>query len=199
VSGPAARQQSTTASTSTLHPHHTASHTRAPSADSASLLHALGAITLRDNEADDAPRSDACWARAVSVVDYVIIDGTRLPLGPLSALRPATSAGHGGASASSSSSSSNQPFIRLPGAFVSWTIRVETLSGSAMTVSKRYSEFDRFRARLIRSFPASQAAVPELPPKSVIAKFRPRFLEKRRAGLQYFLKWVLRPHGSMWC
>jgi hypothetical protein len=59
-----------------------------------------------------------------------------------------------------------------------------------MNIRKRYSEFDEFRSRLIRTFPNFEAAVPELPPKSVISKFRPSFLEKRRAGLQYFLKYV---------
>lgn len=57
-----------------------------------------------------------------------------------------------------------------------------------MNIRKRYSEFDDFRWRLVRTFPNFEAAVPELPPKSLISKFRPRFLEKRRAGLQYFLK-----------
>ncbi|KAF5005731.1 hypothetical protein FDECE_7852 [Fusarium decemcellulare] len=55
------------------------------------------------------------------------------------------------------------------GAFVVWNIRVETLN----------------------TFPGFEAAVPALPPKSVISKFRPRFLEKRRAGLQYFLNCIL--------
>ncbi|KAI1378639.1 Phox-like protein [Hypoxylon crocopeplum] len=77
------------------------------------------------------------------------------------------------------------------GAFVVWNIKVETLSGSYMNIRKRYSEFDDFRWRLIRTFPNFEAAVPELPPKSIISKFRPRFLEKRRAGLQYFLNCIL--------
>ncbi|KAH8682440.1 Phox homologous domain-containing protein [Xylariales sp. PMI_506] len=77
------------------------------------------------------------------------------------------------------------------GAFVVWNIRVETLSGSYMNIRKRYSEFDDFRWRLIHTFPNFEAAVPELPPKSLISKFRPRFLEKRRAGLQYFLNCIL--------
>lgn len=77
------------------------------------------------------------------------------------------------------------------GAFVVYNIRVETLSGSYMNIRKRYSEFDDFRWRLIRTFPGFEAAVPELPPKSIISKFRPRFLEKRRAGLQYFLNCIL--------
>ncbi|KAI0178792.1 Phox-like protein [Hypoxylon sp. FL1284] len=77
------------------------------------------------------------------------------------------------------------------GAFVVWNIRVETLTGSYMNIRKRYSEFDDFRWRLIRTFPNFEAAVPELPPKSIISKFRPKFLEKRRAGLQYFLNCIL--------
>ncbi|KAH6657762.1 Phox homologous domain-containing protein [Truncatella angustata] len=77
------------------------------------------------------------------------------------------------------------------GAFVVWNIRVETLNGSFMNIRKRYSEFDDFRWRLIRTFPNFEAAVPELPPKSLISKFRPRFLEKRRAGLQYFLNCIM--------
>ncbi|KAH7313519.1 Phox homologous domain-containing protein [Stachybotrys elegans] len=77
------------------------------------------------------------------------------------------------------------------GAFVVWNIRVETLSGSYMSIRKRYSEFDDFRRQLCQSFPNSEAAVPTLPPKSVVSKFRPRFLEKRRAGLQYFLNCIL--------
>lgn len=68
--------------------------------------------------------------------------------------------------------------------------------GSFMNIRKRYSEFDDFRNRLVMSFPGFEAAVPELPPKSVISKFRPRFLEKRRAGLQYFLKYVLSTAGG---
>ncbi|KAH7027621.1 uncharacterized protein B0I36DRAFT_327488 [Microdochium trichocladiopsis] len=77
------------------------------------------------------------------------------------------------------------------GAFVVWNVRVETLSGSHMNICKRYSEFDDLRSRLIRSFPSFAGAVPELPPKSLISKFRPSFLEKRRAGLQYFLNCIM--------
>ncbi|KAK2600040.1 hypothetical protein QQS21_005204 [Conoideocrella luteorostrata] len=77
------------------------------------------------------------------------------------------------------------------GAFVVWNVRVETLSGSFMNIRKRYSEFDDFRGKLVKSFPNFEAAVPPLPRKSLISKFRPKFLEKRRAGLQYFLNCIL--------
>ena len=75
----------------------------------------------------------------------------------------------------------------------------------------RYSEFDDLRQRLVDSFPHAKNALPALPPKSVICmflwllfpfvlpshwlisivmtdKFRPKFLESRRVGLEYFLK-----------
>ncbi|KAL2125412.1 hypothetical protein VTJ04DRAFT_1777 [Mycothermus thermophilus] len=77
------------------------------------------------------------------------------------------------------------------GAFVVWNIKVETLSGSRINIRKRYSEFDDLRKKLVKTFPNFEAAVPALPPKSVLKRFHPRFLEKRRAGLQYFLNCIL--------
>ncbi|KAL3422155.1 px domain-containing protein [Phlyctema vagabunda] len=77
------------------------------------------------------------------------------------------------------------------GAFVVWNITVETLHGGKMHVRKRYSEFDDLRQRLLMTFPLSEAAMPPLPPKSVISKFRPKFLEQRRVGLSYFLNCIL--------
>ncbi|RDL33127.1 Phox-like protein [Venustampulla echinocandica] len=77
------------------------------------------------------------------------------------------------------------------GSFVVWNINVETLRGGTMRIRKRYSEFDDLRYRLLKTFPNSEAAMPPLPPKSVISKFRPKFLETRRAGLQYFLNCIL--------
>ncbi|TVY88932.1 PX domain-containing protein [Lachnellula willkommii] len=74
------------------------------------------------------------------------------------------------------------------GAFVVWNINVETLQGGTITIRKRYSEFDDLRYKLLQTFPNSEAAMPSLPRKSVISKFRPKFLENRRIGLQYFLK-----------
>ncbi|KAG7137310.1 PX domain-containing protein YPT35 like [Verticillium longisporum] len=77
------------------------------------------------------------------------------------------------------------------GAFVVWNIKVETLRGSYMNIRKRYSEFDDLREKLMMTFPHFEAAVPPLPPKSVISKFRPKFLDKRRQGLQYFLNCIM--------
>jgi hypothetical protein len=62
------------------------------------------------------------------------------------------------------------------------------VQGGRINIRKRYSEFDECRRRLVQTFPNFEAAVPPLPPKSLIARFSHPFLEKRRAGLQYFLK-----------
>ena len=54
----------------------------------------------------------------------------------------------------------------------------------------RYSEFDQLRTDLVRAFPHAEAMIPELPRKSVVSRFRPKFLEARKAGLSHFLKYV---------
>ena len=78
------------------------------------------------------------------------------------------------------------------GAYVVYSCNVQTLDGGPMTIRKRYSEFDELRAKLIKAFPQStRSSLPLLPPKSGIYKFRPKFLEKRREGLEYFLNCVM--------
>jgi len=77
------------------------------------------------------------------------------------------------------------------GAFVVWNITVETLRGSSFRIRKRFTEFNDLRSRLLQTFPNSEGAMPPLPPKSIVSKFRPKFLENRRIGLQYFLNCIL--------
>lgn len=77
------------------------------------------------------------------------------------------------------------------GAYVVWNCTIQTLDGGPIVVRMRYSEFDDLRQRLIDSFPHARSALPALPPKSVLYKFRPKFLESRRVGLEYFLNCVL--------
>lgn len=177
-----ASTHSNTSVTSPPYWHNMPSRRRAASTQSSDSGRPSGAIQLLDNEADEEEedRNNACWAKSVEIVDYTIVNGGATSIG----------------------------------AFVVWNVRVETLQvsngrwmmdarpcdrakdggvdigkqGSFMSIRKRYSEFDALRHRLMKSFPNFDAAVPSLPPKSVISKFRPKFLEKRRAGLQYFLK-----------
>ncbi|KAK5134367.1 hypothetical protein LTR08_006547 [Meristemomyces frigidus] len=77
------------------------------------------------------------------------------------------------------------------GAYVVWHCTVGTLNGGDLELRKRYSEFDQLRANIIRSFPHAEAMIPQLPRKSVVSRFRPRFLETRKQGLNHFLNCIL--------
>ncbi|PGH33437.1 hypothetical protein GX50_03744 [[Emmonsia] crescens] len=77
------------------------------------------------------------------------------------------------------------------GAYVVWICNIQTLEGGSMVVRMRYSEFDDLRSKLAAAFPHAKTALPQLPPKSAIFKFSPKFLETRRLGLAYFLNCVL--------
>ncbi|GAM85984.1 hypothetical protein ANO11243_039940 [Dothideomycetidae sp. 11243] len=54
------------------------------------------------------------------------------------------------------------------GAYVVWNCTVQTLKGAPFTIRKRFSEFDKLRADLIRAFPHAEGSIPPLPRKSVI-------------------------------
>lgn len=77
------------------------------------------------------------------------------------------------------------------GAYVVWHCTVETLKGGDVTIRKRYSEFDQLRADLVRAFPHAEAMIPQLPRKSIVSRFRPKFLEARKAGLSHFINCIL--------
>ncbi|KAF1936733.1 PX-domain-containing protein [Clathrospora elynae] len=77
------------------------------------------------------------------------------------------------------------------GAYVVWNCTVETLDGGPMKIRKRYSEFEELRVKLVQTFPQAVGSMPQFPPKSVISRFRPRFLERRKHGLSYFLNCIL--------
>lgn len=140
-------------------------------------------------------RNKACWARSVEVTNYVIVNGSATNIGAFVVwnIRVQTLSVSTSFSLPSSSLLFSACPKRLPCraglVFLFYFADLDS-QGPYMNIRKRYSEFDDFRHRLIQTFPNFEAAVPVLPPKSVIAKFRPRFLEKRRAGLQYFLKYV---------
>ncbi|KAF2163971.1 hypothetical protein M409DRAFT_68212 [Zasmidium cellare ATCC 36951] len=77
------------------------------------------------------------------------------------------------------------------GAYVVWHCTVSTLKGGDLCIRKRYSEFDRLREDLVRAFPHAEVMIPPLPRKSVVSRFRPKFLEQRKMGLEHFLNCVL--------
>lgn len=79
------------------------------------------------------------------------------------------------------------------GAYVVWVINIDTfgVAGGSIQICKRFSEFVTFRQELTRDFPNHANEVPPLPPKSIVLRFKPKFLEQRRRGLQYFLLCVL--------
>lgn len=159
------------------------------------------AIRLRDNDANDDDRNSACWAKSVEITDFIFVNGSNTNIGAfivwnisvetmnVSSMRlldvlcveSANLVQHVYACVSASASTTS---YKMTDQIVSCSKQ-----GSYMNIRKRYSEFDDFRRKLTQSFPNFRAAVPELPPKSALFKFRPKFLEKRRAGLQYFLKY----------
>ncbi|CAK7229478.1 hypothetical protein SCUCBS95973_007236 [Sporothrix curviconia] len=151
------------------------------------------ASSLATRTTSNSTKANRCWARRVDITDHTVIG-----------------AGSG----------SGKAALPHMGAFVVWTIRVQTLDGTtsgggsrsfssslpsplpspqspaaghSFCVYKRYSEFDTLRRRLLASFPQARGggALPPLPPKTVLGNFRPEFLEKRRLGLQYFLNCIL--------
>ncbi|KAF2831105.1 PX-domain-containing protein [Ophiobolus disseminans] len=77
------------------------------------------------------------------------------------------------------------------GAYVVWNCTVETLDGGPMMIRKRYSEFEDLHQKLVQTFPHAVSSMPQFPPKSVISRFRPRFLERRKQALSYFLNCIL--------
>jgi hypothetical protein len=96
-----------------------------------------------------------------------------------------------------------------------WAVLIHT--AFAPLTHYRYSEFEDLHQKLVQTFPHAVSSMPQFPPKSVIcksrvlittppaqrasiapvdtnvrklARFRPRFLERRRLSLNYFLKFV---------
>ncbi|TLD24606.1 PX-domain-containing protein [Venturia nashicola] len=77
------------------------------------------------------------------------------------------------------------------GSYVVWNCTIETLNGSTIKLRKRYSDFDKLRKNLVKTFPSCGASLPELPRKSFVHRFQPKFLEQRKDGIAYFLNCVL--------
>ncbi|KAJ4992074.1 px domain-containing protein [Stagonosporopsis vannaccii] len=119
-------------------------------------------IVLEDHTDEGSEQCKVLWAKHVTIDDYVVVSGTAPGLGAYS-----------------------------PGQYVVWNCTVETLDGGPMKIRKRYSEFEDLHRKLIKTFPHAVGSMPQFPPKSVVSRFRPRFLERRKQGLSYFLNCVL--------
>ncbi|KAI8975182.1 Phox homologous domain-containing protein, partial [Mycotypha africana] len=60
-----------------------------------------------------------------------------------------------------------------------------------ITVRKRYSDFVELKESLMKEYPTLRKTIPNLPPKKVVGKFTPSFVEQRRKELEYFFKYIV--------
>jgi len=74
--------------------------------------------------------------------------------------------------------------------FVLYTVKCTAPDSSNMNVKRRYSDFVWLRERLFTTAPG--AFIPPLPAKSFFGRFAEEFVERRRRGLEVFLKQLLR-------
>ncbi|KAF1932201.1 Phox-like protein [Didymella exigua CBS 183.55] len=137
-------------------------HERNGSRLSSYISDAGSRIVLEDHTDESSEQCKVLWAKHVTIDDYVVVSGTAPGLGAYS-----------------------------PGQYVVWNCTVETLDGGPMKIRKRYSEFEDLHQKLLKTFPHAVGSMPQFPPKSVVSRFRPRFLERRKQGLSYFLNCVL--------
>ncbi|KAJ7503775.1 Phox homologous domain-containing protein [Mycena galericulata] len=80
----------------------------------------------------------------------------------------------------------------LGGAYVVYDCVMKTKEGTQIHAHKRYSDFVALEHQLLRTLPRSQRHfVPELPPKSPLARYRTAFLARRRHALEQWLSAVL--------
>lgn len=72
------------------------------------------------------------------------------------------------------------------GSYVSYRVVTNGLSASAVSVNRRYSEFEWLQKELARTSPG--VIVPSLPVKGLIGSFAVDFVEERQRGLEKFLQ-----------
>ncbi|CAG8569973.1 4845_t:CDS:2 [Acaulospora morrowiae] len=77
------------------------------------------------------------------------------------------------------------------GSYIAYTCTVKGQEGANIVARKRYSDFIRLRSQLIKAQPKYKKLIPCLPPKRVVGKFMPEFIERRRKDLEYFLSYIL--------
>ncbi|CAG8499902.1 13440_t:CDS:2, partial [Acaulospora colombiana] len=77
------------------------------------------------------------------------------------------------------------------GSYIAYTCTIRGQEGANIVTRKRYSDFIRLRSQLIKAHPKYKKLIPCLPPKRVVGKFLPEFIERRRKDLEYFLSYIL--------
>ncbi|KAI8994857.1 hypothetical protein BDB01DRAFT_831800 [Pilobolus umbonatus] len=77
------------------------------------------------------------------------------------------------------------------GSYVCYNCTVLNDKMAPITVIKRYSDFVDLREALIKQYPLLKKSIPKLPPKKMVGKFTPTFVEQRRRELEYFFKYVV--------
>ncbi|KAL9539643.1 hypothetical protein MBANPS3_010145 [Mucor bainieri] len=77
------------------------------------------------------------------------------------------------------------------GSYICYSCTILSDKGAPITVRKRYSDFVELREELVRQYPTLKRSIPKLPPKKVVGKFTPTFVEQRRRDLEYFFKYVV--------
>ncbi|KAI8641564.1 hypothetical protein BD408DRAFT_388755 [Parasitella parasitica] len=77
------------------------------------------------------------------------------------------------------------------GSYICYSCTILSDKGAPITVRKRYSDFVELREELVKQYPALKRSIPKLPPKKVVGKFTPTFVEQRRRDLEYFFKYIV--------
>ncbi|CAO3577780.1 unnamed protein product [Absidia cylindrospora] len=77
------------------------------------------------------------------------------------------------------------------GSYICYSCTVFSNKGTPITIRKRYSDFVYIRQQLIKVYPSSMMSLPKLPPKKIVKKFDPIFVEQRRRDLEYFFKYIV--------
>ncbi|KAF9444717.1 hypothetical protein P691DRAFT_324048 [Macrolepiota fuliginosa MF-IS2] len=77
-------------------------------------------------------------------------------------------------------------------AYIVYDCMITTKEGTIIHILKRYTAFAELDAALRRTLPRHLTpSIPPLPPKNLLARFRPAFLDRRRRLLQYWLASIL--------
>ncbi|KAG1336723.1 hypothetical protein G6F63_009397 [Rhizopus arrhizus] len=76
------------------------------------------------------------------------------------------------------------------GSYICYSCTIFSDKGTPITVRKRYSDFVELREELIKNYNYLRKSIPKLPPKKVVGKFTPAFVEQRRRELEYFFKYI---------